>query len=141
MSRLTNARYLKTCDSLAKKWHERMDDFSFYSPEDQRYIHDYFRPSEDLTDEQRIAHRVAITNQHPSLPALAGRALKRHSYLPVPLIYVGGKGGKQLHALTVRSVIRPQPDTKKFAQAILALAEQMAKNNIDPKTGKPRSES
>ena len=141
MSRLTNTRFLKTCHALTKKWHEHMGDFAFYSPEDQRYIHDYFRPSESLTDEQRIAHRLAVTKLHPSLPALAGRALKKPEYQPVPLIYGRGKGGKQLHALTVRSVIRPQPDVKKFAQAILSLAEHMAKNNIDPKTGKPRPKS
>ena len=98
MSRLTTTHYLKTCHVLAEKWREHMDDFAFYSPQDQCYIHDYFRPSEDLTDDQRIAHRIAISKLHPSLPAKAGRALKQPEYQPIPLIYGRGKNGKQLHA-------------------------------------------
>jgi uridine kinase len=122
MSRLTKIHYLKTCHTLAKKWREDKGDYAFYSEQDQRYIHDYFRPSEDLTDEQRLAHRIAITKLHPSLPAKAGRALKKPKYEPALVVYRRRNGGKQLRAISVRAVIRPQPDAKSFAQAILDMA-------------------
>jgi hypothetical protein len=50
--------------------------FAELFPQEQWYLHDYFRPSEQLSDQALLAHRKEISARRPSLPQRAGRALK-----------------------------------------------------------------
>jgi hypothetical protein len=75
MPRLTNARYIAIHELLKRVWQENPPTFGYLSPEEQWLLHDYFRPSENLTETELIAHRREITAERPSLPHQAGRAL------------------------------------------------------------------
>jgi hypothetical protein len=63
MPRLTNSDYLFICRHLHDVWTEHRGGFSLISTRDQRYLHDYFRPSEQLTDSQLLSHRRAVSSK------------------------------------------------------------------------------
>jgi hypothetical protein len=68
---------------------------------EQRALHDYFLPTNKLTDGAMLAHRRQVTIEHPSLPHWGGKALTRcrvnvaefNERPPVP--YVGRPGRRR----------------------------------------------
>lgn len=107
--------------------------FQLISTRDQRYLHDFFRPSEELTETELLAHRREITARRPSLPACAGRAL-RHFANPKRKPGTPMKNGK--HLLYVYALARPQIGLDKLARALILLARRDL--GLDPVTGVPR---
>jgi hypothetical protein len=63
MPRLTNQRYLLIHHQLRQVWIEDRSGFSWLRPAEQWQLHDYFRPSKDLTDAELFAHRAAISQE------------------------------------------------------------------------------
>jgi hypothetical protein len=113
MARLSTSDYLFFCSYLHEVWQTERQAFSLISTRDQWYLHQYFRPSDDLTPRELLAHREAITQEQPSLPQCAGRAL-RHLADPKPLRVA--TGSKQIR---VYSMIRSEPDIPKLARALM----------------------
>jgi len=77
MPRLTNSDYLLYRAELAALFEEQVPVQVFLSYRDQLVLHDYFAPTQELTDAEAIAHRLAITQANPSLPNRAGKILRQ----------------------------------------------------------------
>jgi hypothetical protein len=77
MPRLNPRRYLQAHDKLRRLWLRDPGLFAELSPTDQWLLHDFFQPDRPLTDLQLLQHRELVTQQRPSLPHQAGRALER----------------------------------------------------------------
>jgi hypothetical protein len=140
MSRLTDDDYLHMVHSLRVLWLHDNGVFAAVLPVDQWRVHDFFRPSENLTDKERLEHRHQISKERPTLPNQAGRALARiHQDAAVLGLYrarlardpqpskLKPEHRKQVpyntpRNITVRAVVKPIVDTKKLAKALLDLA-------------------
>lgn len=136
MPRLTNQTYLAQRRLLVRLWHEREGAlFSVLPPYVQHDLHDFYAPSELLTDAEALAHRAAMTNAFPSLPQKAGRAfgalsahlegrpslmVERYEASTTMTHRVGNNQKARVLRLTV--VIRPAPDVHYLAKALLRLA-------------------
>lgn len=130
MPRLSTSDYLKNRRLLYEIWHSHGGHgFQLISPRDQRYLHDYFRPSEELTSSNALKHRRQITQERPSLPACAGRALK-HLANPEPQVSDEDRPGK--HRLLVYPLVRPKIDTEKLAKALFDLARRELEGGVTP---------
>jgi hypothetical protein len=117
MSRLSNTAYLRFRAYLHAVWESRRPAFSLISTADQYDLHQYFRPSEDLTPAEQLEHRRVVSREQPSLPQRAGRAL-RHFASPKPL-------HQQWHGrITLYPLLRPQPDLKRLSWALLGGARR-----------------
>lgn len=135
MPRLSAKDYLKYRKFLRRLWLQRQATYSYLTPTQQWQIHAFFRPDEDLTDDQLLEHRKQITAEQPSLPHQAGRAIKDFGQM------LRGKAKVQATATTVstgrkrdtktiraRSVVRPQIDTPRLAKVLIALEAQENKH-------------
>ncbi len=123
--------YLQAHRALRSLWLEPDGAvFAELSPHEQWYLHDYFRPSEQLPDQDLLAHRKAISRQRPCLPQSAGRALSLlvrmlQTYVePRPAVI--RKPGERLpttrvHHITVRAVVQPEPDVARYAPAVVQM--------------------
>ena len=131
--------YLKVRNRLKRYWFKAQSVYSYLTPNEQWQLHDFYRPSEDLSEEQLIAHRAKITAARPSLPHQAVRALEKldaaaanwavkavrpREPAPAPARRKGR--GQREHNLVIRSVVRPKIDTAKLSQAIILLARELA---------------
>jgi hypothetical protein len=138
MPRLTPKQYLKAHDQLRRFWLHNDMVFGALSSAEQYQIHDYFQPSKDLSDLELLAHRDRITKERPSLPHQAGRALAKlrdaAAVLSVRRLRMakapaGAKVRRQGNRhLTVRAVVKPEPDMQKLARALVMLAEHRVKH-------------
>jgi hypothetical protein len=146
MPRLSENDYLHFRHYLHNVWQTNKSAFGLLTRTDQYYLHDYFRPSEELADAEALEHRAAVSQRRPSLPHCAGRALKhlakpRQSLKTAPAHAVPAqrvRSGSDAAArnITVWPIYRPQPDTKKLARALLALARKMAEEDASNGNGK-----
>jgi hypothetical protein len=125
MPRLSTADYLLIRQMLYDIWHHRRGQgFQLISTNDQRSLHAFFRPSEDLTEAELLEHRQTVSNEQPSLPQCTGRAL-RHFANPLPLqgvVYPGGPGVQ--HRIVVYPLLRPKPDLEALARIVLRMVHQ-----------------
>jgi hypothetical protein len=140
MPRLTFDSYLKQRAFLLLVWEEIDPLFSLLSPNQQADLHHYYQPLHKYTDDHLQKHRAHVTKLDPSLPARAGK-----SYARLHRVYEQGverakraDGSKQSpmqpprpkrtpvpassRRITVRAVLRPEPDLHKLSQALIALA-------------------
>lgn len=133
MSRLANEEYLYQRNRLRVSWFEH-GGFAFarLNSQEQMDLHDYFAPSKDLSDEELIAHRVAIAEAFPSLPQKAGKAyqeitahLEQPKLPPTPLPNRAARRRptRGPRHVIVRTVRRPEVDVYKLSRALLALAK------------------
>ena len=126
MPRLSTYDYLLLHTHLHQLWENCRQGFGLISTRDQRYLHDFFRLSEKLTEAELMAHRMAVSVQYPSLPQQAGRALK-HFADPTAL-KLQPYGDRRI---VVHPILRPQPDIHRLAQALLSTARQIAIDQKD----------
>lgn len=98
---------------------------------DQRVLHDYFDPTLVRSEQEALAHRRSVTAAHPGLPQRAGKALKRFQMVKarqleyVPPVHVSAARARQRgHAITVRAVLKPHPDMRALARAMLSLTPE-----------------
>ncbi len=135
MPRLTTREYLRTHDKLRRLWLRDPSLFAERTPTEQWLLHDFFKPDRDLTDLQLLQHRDEITQQRPSLPHQAGRALNRFWDATAQLAVKRVARAKAPAApakrvrqadrhLTVKSIVKPELDAKKLARAYIWLAQQ-----------------
>ena len=124
MPRLTNVDYLNTYRYLSEVWLHDRRLFANLGTREQWYLHDYFQPSKEWSDEELLAHRTAISKQHPSLPHQAGRALKRfigEAERPVRVLAATPKGTRPPRGkITVKSVVRSEINMKLLARILSA---------------------
>jgi hypothetical protein len=126
MPRVTNQKYLDRHYQLQERWVKELVQFSDVPALEQRHLHEYYLPSKRVTDEQLLEHRTLITKSQPSLPQKAGKA---YSLLMNGDVYrpTGGavvtRGKLKGHRITVRPLIRPEPDLRKLAKALLEIAK------------------
>lgn len=101
---------------------------------DQRLLLDYFAPSEDCSAEKLVIHRHDIAGRRPGLPSQAGRALRRFDRVlagelemvrtVAPSPPSPGRGRGRPRAISVRAVVKPHPDMRTLARALLALSPE-----------------
>lgn len=77
MPRLTSKDYLTQRHLLIEEWFDR-DAIAFGDVplQAQHDLHDFYAPTELLSDADALKHRAAMTKAFPSLPQKAGRALQ-----------------------------------------------------------------
>lgn len=93
--------------------------FAMVTTRDQRYLHDYFRFSEQLSDTELLEHRKGASSERPTLPQCAGRAL-RHLANPQ---YVWRRGHQRIR---VYGLVRPELNLHKLVHVIVELQRQKA---------------
>ncbi len=116
MPRLTDPDYVFIHRYLHDVWAKQRRGFSLISTRDQRYLHDYFRPSDQLTVAQLLSHRKTISCKQPQLPQCAGRALRHLSKPGREATYARAWGKK--YNLIVYPLLRPRPDTELLLRAL-----------------------
>jgi hypothetical protein len=140
MPRLTNPQYLEQRAALHSDWFDQ-DAYAIaqLDPADQMELHAYYAHTDDLTNEQAIAHRQAKTKQDPSLPQVAGRIYAKIRPLlgkrPAPEPFVPGssrKGSPGNIRVEARGILRPHRDRDILLHAIRIMAEdEMRKEDED----------
>jgi hypothetical protein len=73
--RLRNDDYIRRHKELAQVWELASPAFALLSPRQQRGLHDYYGPAENLSENKLVEHRKATAKLGPSLPNRAGKAL------------------------------------------------------------------
>jgi hypothetical protein len=116
MPRLTTSDYLFCYQYLHEIWVTDYSPFGLITTKDQRYLHDYFPLSKEMTDAELLTHQADVAARRPSLPHSAGRALK-HLANPDPLRVASATDGNR--RIVVYPIARPEIDTKRMAEALL----------------------
>lgn len=128
-------------------WQRYPSAFAILTPKAQWEVHDFYQPSKELTKEQLLAHRRQISRERPSLPAAAGKHFdilndyfRSDRELPKtePSLdrseSAQGAGNRQVR---VRALVRPEPNLKLLASALVDLAIELnAKEGGDKATRK-----
>ena len=134
MPRSTNSTYLKTHTHLHQLWLQDMGVVACFSPTDQWYLHDYFKLSHSLSDEQLVAHRGAVAAARPSLAQCAGRALahlnqalESRQFAVEPAAPGGSRRRAGPRSITARSVVKPEIDVHTLAQIIIDCQAQLSR--------------
>jgi hypothetical protein len=107
--------------------------FSWIDPGEQWALHHFFLPYKDVSDDEMIAHRHAITQRRPELPEEADHAYQRLSILmdrlkpaPQPTVSFSGNkpkpSKKSERVISVRALVRPEIDMQKLAMALIEFA-------------------
>lgn len=139
MPRLTNSGYLAKRRNLAVHWHRSELGWSKLTFEDQCTLHEYYEPSMDLTDDQAITYRRAVTARWPSLPHRAGKAYAEFTKViaqleatpPSPKKLPGRRRTNKSYAIRTEGLVRPDVDFDKLARVLLAMAkDQTEKKNL-----------
>ena len=133
MARLTDASYLEQRRALVEDWQSGGHGFTLNSALEQLTLHEHYRPAENLSDHEALAHRRKVGKETPSLPQRAGKAymnrlkalavdivktelrLQREKVAPPRKKYQRGTRG----AIRVGVTMRPAPDYEKLAKAFL----------------------
>ena len=141
MPRLTNQTYLANSLWLRKIWNGNLKSlFAVLSVQRQIDLHAYFAPTKDLTDEERVEHRRAISEEFTDLPARAGRyfASMRDVYDKAVDVCRGNdqlikpyissvvaplKTDKSGRKIGIAAIARPEPALRGFARALVQLAQ------------------
>ena len=139
MPRLSTTKFLDHYRTLRYLWLNAPGAFASLTHQEQRLLHDFFQPSEDLAEWQLIEHRRQVTLVHPSLPHSAGRVFKKlqplhdnhtvgksHRAARIPRQKVRSDNGT---AIRVRAIVRPQPDARLMWRALLILAREGPRRN------------
>jgi hypothetical protein len=74
VTRLTNHQYLHRHQVLGTYWTEFQQLFAVLPFDQQRDVHAYYQPAQDLSDTELLIYRRVITKEQPSLPAKASKA-------------------------------------------------------------------
>jgi hypothetical protein len=141
MPRLTDQHHLQTHRQLKRFWEHAKSAYGHLTPTEQWQLHDFYQPSKDLTDIELLKHRNEITIKRPSLPQQAGRALAK---LYAAAAYGAARGVRlratatikpakrtihRVRAVQVYGVVKPEPDLKKLARALVQIAIDMQNKN------------
>lgn len=135
MSRLTNSTYLHQHNELRRLWLDDPVAFGYLSPDDQWRLHRFYQPDKDMSPDALLAHRQTVTEAEPSLPQQAGPALNLlYERASSPVVNRNrharhvSQRSQGTHHITVRAVVRPEPDVKRLVSAVLDLARQLQRD-------------
>lgn len=129
--------YLDWRARFAEAWQQAKGFMGFISPQEQTDLHLYFEFHKPKSDEEALAWLETIYQNEPELESVALDALEQLSLAAersreardqelLPLSWPGRSG----HPVIVRAVVKPEPDLKRFARAVIELArEQVAEND------------
>lgn len=138
MARLTPKEFLKRRQLLTEIWfHDGGATYAMIPHQMQRDLHDFFAPTELLTDKQAHQHRKKVSKAFPSLPQKAGRAYEAlsayregrpnkavaeyHAVKPNPTP-TDGKAVRTDRNVRVFMTVRPKIDTYRLARAFINLS-------------------
>jgi hypothetical protein len=129
MPRVTYETYRNRHLILRQLWSERQGLFILISPMEQWALHEYYLCAEKATEESLLKYYQHIKSTQPSLPHRAGKAyaaLDRRIMAgrPVQNKAPTGPQRKGQKALTVRSLVRPQPDMDLFVKTLISITER-----------------
>ncbi len=149
MPRITYISFWERHDTLKHAWEICQTLFAVIPHAQQLDVHQYYRPTEDLTDEQLREHWKTIGTQDKSLPNRASKAFLRmkriygrafdnaHGDVQTfnRLLYAVSRDSvmkpPKRNQVPVMGVARPQPDVQKLAMALKLIAVQMAEEHED----------
>lgn len=143
MPRLTNPAYLLLRRELSDAWDLDPTGFFLLSAPDQWALHDYFRPSEMLSDAELLEHRRAVSASDPSLPQRAGRAVakwqvkqERLGKHPVT-VRQSRRGTKRSKDYEIRLFAEVQPtlDPDVFARILVRAADEQRAIDVEVTSG------
>lgn len=97
-------------------------------------LHKYYEPSVDLTEDQSIASRQAVTAKWPSLPQRAGKAYAEFVRVIAQLEAApprakripGRRRTNKSYVIRTEGLVRPDVDFDKLARVLLAIARDEA---------------
>lgn len=130
MPRLSYSRYLTDRFDLLADWRAKLSILGCLTSLDQHLLHAYFAFTKQLNEKEALTHRKTATTADPSLPQRAGKAMKRLriaqsiEWAPIRPISIR-RGSSRL--LSVRAVLRPEPDLDAIAGTVLSLAIDLAR--------------
>jgi hypothetical protein len=140
MPRLTPAAYQTIHEHLRQFWLHDGDKFYLLSPTEQWLLHTYFMPDVQLSADELASYRREVTKQNPSLPQRAGRAFTKllreldaeNARREARAATQAPRGGTSRRRpsrnadriVTVRSVVRPEPDKELLARALVAFVKE-----------------
>ena len=127
MPRVTDQEHIARYRALHRVWLEHQGWFRYASAQSQWYLHDYYQPSLELTDEQVLAHRRDVRELRPALAQQAGRAyvgllvgmFEGVHELGALTTVVSARGKRKPRRVCVSAVIRPMPDPEVIARAVV----------------------
>ena len=140
MPRLTNAEYLKQRMFLVKAWNDFQGIFTILPYVQQMEVHEFYATTQDLTNQEAIAHRHQITQEQPSLPNRVGKLFpqllnetdvmaKRLAYAaehpPVPYTKETKPKWQPRGTVKAYALARAEPDLHKFTRALLGVARDI----------------
>jgi hypothetical protein len=127
--RLTNQQYINRHEELRAIWLSHPEVLRSLSPGEQLHLHAYYRTAEQLTKAELIHSRKRLDRDDPALGHLAGKAYAHFQRDPAPIIdpqhprttarMVSATRGH----ISVSAIMRPEPDLRKLANALLWMAE------------------
>ena len=132
--RLTNQSYLQQRTHLRECWIGRRALYGKLTASQQWDLHAFFRPTEDFTDDEAIAHRVHLSKVRPSMPHRAGKAYR--AFEEVERAAVPARAGTRSRTsdkvIHVRSVVRPEPDFAKLVRGLMVSLREREKTQRPP---------
>jgi hypothetical protein len=156
MPHLTNTEYYKRYRLLNHLWQHFQDLYALLDPDEQYAIHNFYQPDRyTLSKADLIQLRKDIQATDRGLSARAARA-----YIKIAQAYrvviednkkkdrkaakVKPAKRRKLKGVSVRAVVRPEPDWDKFAYALLQYAKTIraaeeGKSTLSEPTGQPTS--
>lgn len=133
MPRLTDQQYLQAHHQLRRFWQYAQAIYSYLAPAEQWQLHDYFQLSKDLSDQDLLAHRQAITKERPTLPHQAGKLLTKldaaaaawalHQQRPLIHAIVTNPHRPKGRSVVVHAIVEPELDAEAFLQVLLDLLD------------------
>lgn len=116
------------------------------SPKEQRTLHAFYRPSEELTLKQFRDHLQVIHRDHPQLCHISGKLYRRieravaqhtqglaerHAQMQTPTRRkIPARRGS---AVVVYGIVRPKPDLNKLLKALIQMAREEHAEDEKPK--------
>ena len=135
MPRLTNADYLQLHHGLRHLWFDHRRAFGLITSQQQRALHQFFLPTEDVPDAELLQHRRDVSIRWPSLPHRAGRATARLRLMSNTPDNGASSTAGSGRRLVVHAVLRPAPN---LIQLVAALATVTSHVDDHPDAAPPR---
>lgn len=141
-ARLTDTELAHRRHLLQDCWLQNSKAFSVLTPNEQWDAHRYFAFAQVLEPAQLVAHCRQVTLSDPSLPNRAGKAFRKvedainQQAIVRPPTQPRVKAVRRKRGpIHVRSVVRPEPDYKKYARVLveLAMVQAVRQSEEDPR--------
>ena len=111
--------------ALTHLWDAHRQQFSLLSPIAQLELHRFYLPTVDIEEHELASYGQYINAREPSLAHTAGKhfaLLTRHARHASMTISSSG-------TMSVRSILKPEPDVQKLARAFMKLAEHQLRSD------------